>query len=113
MRLIINRQYQEPPPGASYGPQFKFRALLELTPEEKELVDNYKLGSHVLTRSQRGATTLGAVIAGTVEGTFALDVTMGNEQALRDAVAQLPSMLDYCRSFGNDIFLEHSSPATS
>jgi hypothetical protein len=33
---------------------------------------------------------------------------MGNEQALRNACAELPGMFDYCRSFGQEIVMEYS-----
>ena len=109
MRLIITRSYEEQPPGKEYHSPYIFHALLELTFEEKELMATYKLGEHVLTRSEYSMTTVEDLIKGRSNRTTSLDVTMGNEQALRNACAALPGMFDYCRSFGKEIVVEYSS----
>jgi len=110
MRLIITRSYKERPPGEQYHSPYIFHARLELTSEEKELVATYELGEHVLTRSEYSMTTVKDLIkGGRSNRTTSLDITMGNEQALRNACAALPEMFDYCRSFGKEIVVDYSS----
>jgi hypothetical protein len=108
MRLIITRSYEEAPPGEKYHSPYRFHALLDLTAEEKELVAKYKLGEHILTQSKYSITTVEDLIRGSRNVTSSLDVTIGNEQALRDACGGLPGMFDYCRSFGQEIVVEYS-----
>lgn len=107
MRLTIARSYDEPTPGEGYSSPFRVHARLELTSEEKELVTRYKLGGHVLTRSEYSMTTIDDLISGRSKGTKDLDVTMGNEQALRNACAALPEMFEYCRSFGKEMIVDY------
>jgi hypothetical protein len=109
MRLIITRSYEEQPPGDQYGWNYQFRALLELTAEEKELVAKYKLGEHILTESKYSTTTVEDLIRGDFNVTRSIDVAIGNEQALRNACAALPEIFNYCRSYGNEIVVEYSS----
>ena len=111
MRLIITRSHEEPSPGEQYHSPYVFHAFLELTYEEKELVAKYKLGEHILTKSKYSMTTVEDLLSGRRSSTTSLDVTMGNERALRDACAELPRMFDYCRSFGDQIVVEYSPDA--
>ena len=112
MRLIITRSYDEPTPGEKYNSPFRVHTRLELTPEEKELVAWYKLGGHVLTRSEYSMTTIDDLISGRSKGTKDLNVTMGNEEALRNACAALPEMFEYCRSFGKEMIVDYSPAPT-
>jgi hypothetical protein len=107
MRLVVQRQYQPPPPGEQYPSPFKSHAHLELTEDEKEIVATYQLGQHVLTTSKYKVTRVDDVIKGTTNAWSDLDVVMNNERVLRDACATLPAMIEYCRSFGKEISFDY------
>jgi len=103
MNLVINRRY-EPDHKLSTGTSWPYVSVikLDLTDEERDLVDRFKLGDHVLSRKQYGMTQLKDVIKGVQERTPSLDVLIGNENVLRSACAELPAMLNFCRSFGSE-----------
>jgi hypothetical protein len=109
MRLIIKRSYEPPSPGEEYSFPFVTHAFLELTDEEKEIINKYQLGKHVLTQSKYSITTLEDVVGGDRSVDSELDIAIRNEQVLRDACASLPTLFDYCRSFGKEIVFEYSS----
>jgi hypothetical protein len=109
VRLIVQRRYEPPKPGEQYPSPFKSHARLELTAEEAEIVAKYNLGDHVLTTSKYKVTRVDDVIKGTTNSWSDLDVVMGNEQVLRDACAGLPSLISYCRSFGQEISFDYES----
>jgi hypothetical protein len=110
MRLIINRSYEVPSPKDKFSSPYRVRALLDLTDEEKVLVDQYKLEQHVLTKTQRGSrTTIGDLMRGYDERLDSLDIIIGNEEALRGACASLPGLFAYCRSFGENVVFEYPS----
>lgn len=101
MRLVIKRWYEPPTPGDQYPSPYRARAILELTEEEKSLIEKYKLGNQVLMSAKYSRTTLDDVIRGHDEFQSNVDTTMGNEKVLRNACASLPELLEYCRSFGS------------
>ena len=53
-------------------------------------------------RFQQGIAHPRDVIRGKTERQKYLDVLISNENALRNACAELPAMLDFCRSFGSE-----------
>jgi len=104
MKLVIKRHFEPDhrlPSGSSWPYVAEIR--LDLTDQERELVDQFKLGDHVLTRKQHSMTQLKDVIRGIQERTPSLDILIGNEDALRGACAGLPALLEFCRSFGSEI----------
>ncbi len=104
MKLVIKRRF-EPDHKLSSGTSWPYvsEIKLDLTDEERELIDRFKLGDHVLSQKQYSMIQLKNVISGTQERTPSLDVLIGNEEVLRTACAALPAMLDFCRSFGSEI----------
>lgn len=102
MELIIERRF-EPEPGAEYSLPYRAMLTLKLTDEEQKLVTAFGLEYHVLTRSKYSATTVADAIRGASERVGSLDVLIGNENAMRAACAELPAMLEYCRSFGSQV----------
>ena len=104
MQLIMKRRFEPEhklPSGTSWP--YVVQIKLELTDEERKLIEKFKLGDHVLSQKQYSMTTLSNVIAGTTERCPSLDTLIGNETVIRDACAALPAMLDYCKSFGTDL----------
>jgi hypothetical protein len=104
MELIIKRRF-EPDHTLSSGSSWPYvsEIKLDLTDEERELIDRFKLSDHVLSQKQYSMTQLKDVIDGHLERTPSLDVLIGNENVLRTACAALPAMLDFCRSFGSEV----------
>ena len=100
MQLIIRRVFN-PDASAKYPSPYAATWQLDLSEEERKLIEAYGLDSHVLTTGQYSSTTVGDVIKGKTEKLKYLDVLMGNEKALRNACAELPALLDFCRSFGS------------
>jgi hypothetical protein len=102
MELIIRRRF-EPKAGAQYSTPYRAYFNLKLTEEEQTLIATYGLEDHILTQSKYSITTVGDVIRGASEMVGSLNVLIGNENALRSACAELPAMLDYCRTFGSEL----------
>jgi hypothetical protein len=100
MQLIISRDF-DPDANSNHLSPYEATFQLDLSEEERKLIEAYGLGTHVLTTSQYSATTVDDVIKGTTERLSYLDLLIGNEKALRNACAELPALLDYCRSFGS------------
>jgi hypothetical protein len=102
MQLIVRRTYEELN-GTSY---YVLTTRLELTEEEQELVSRYKLEEITLIPADRNGVYPPSTITSQAQDSKRLNRTlpelMAIEQALRDACAKLPAMLDYCRSFDVD-----------
>jgi hypothetical protein len=109
MRLIITRSYEEPSRKDRYPSPYRFEARLELSDEERMIIERYQLGDYVLTRSQVSRTTLADLMRGHREAQSDLDLLIGNEQALRGACEGLPTLFQYCSSFGQGMVFEYPS----
>jgi len=108
MKLIINRSYEAP--SRKTPASYSYRAILELTDEEKMLVEQYNLQDYVLTQTQSYHTTkIGDLMRGRTNSLSDLSIVMGNEQALRGACEGLPTLFAYCRSFGENFVVEYPS----
>lgn len=104
MKLVIKRRF-EPDHRLSSGTSWPYvsEIKLDLTDEERDLIDRFRLGDHVLSRKQHSMTQLKNVISGIQERTPSLEVLIGNEDVLRSACTALPAMLDFCKTFGSEI----------
>lgn len=108
MRLIINRSYAAPSRKTSAS--YSYNAILELTDEEKMLIEQYNLQDYVLTRTQSyHTTTIGDLMRGRTSSLPDLSIVIGNEQTLREACEGLPALFAYCRSFGENFVVEYPS----
>jgi hypothetical protein len=108
MRLFINRSYEAP--SRKTSALYSFKATLELSDEEKMIVEQCSLYDYVLTRTQSYHTTkLGDLMRGYIDSLPDLSIVMGNEQALREACESLPVIFAYCRSFGGGFVVEYPS----
>jgi hypothetical protein len=108
MKLIINRSYEAPARKTSAS--YSYRAIVELTDEEKMLVERYNLQDYVLTRTQSyETTTIGDLMRGRTNSISDLSIVIGNEQTLREACEGLPTLFAYCRSFGENFVVEYPS----
>lgn len=114
MKLIINRSQQDQKGlmGGHKGVQFTLRYRLELTREETELVERYRLGFYPLTfTNQQGnripADTISSIVRG--GSSIVTDVTklIREEDLIKEACDQLPVLFGVCRSFGGDEVIEY------
>lgn len=114
MKLVITRDQQDVKGafGGHKGVSFKLGYRLELTAEETELVNRYKLQGYPLTtRVFQGqevtGTTLGALAQG--ESMTVNDVTalIHQENIIKDACDQLPVLFEMCRTFGGQEVIEY------
>jgi uncharacterized protein (DUF3084 family) len=69
-------------------------------------LEHYRLGEHILRRSQVSIATLNNALTGTSVSAPSLEMMMQIEQDLRDAVAAIPAMLDYLSSFDSELVSE-------
>lgn len=109
MKLIINRSQhdQKGMLGGHKGVQFTLRYRLELTDEEQQLVERYRLSAHTITtRTFQGREIPGTSIADMLRGqsNIVSDVThlIREENVIKNACDELPVLFDVCRSFGGD-----------
>lgn len=98
--------------GGHKGVQFTLTYRLELTREEADLVDRYKLSTFPITfHSVQGARVPDDTIGNMLQGrsTTLSDVTtlLNNENVVKDACDQLPVLFDVCRSFGGDEIIDY------
>lgn len=107
MRLVVTRSY-EAPSFRNKSP-YRFAARLELSDEETKIMTQYNLGSFVVIRSpSSGYVTISSLISGYHEEQSSLDMLISNERTLRESCDGLPSVFDYCRSFGQAVAFEYS-----
>jgi hypothetical protein len=109
MKLIISRGQHDIKGmlGGHKGVNFSLKCRLELTGEEAGLVQKYKLDFYPLTlREFQGTTMPGISISALVTGHTSVvsDVTklVREENIIKNACDELPTLFDVCRSFGGD-----------
>jgi hypothetical protein len=114
MRLIISRNQQAMKGmlGGHKGVQFTLAYRLELTPEESQLVDRYKLADYpVPWRPVQGTRVPDDTIAGLVAGRSQtlVDVTtlIQNEEVVKEACDVLPQLFEIVRTFGGNEVIDY------
>jgi hypothetical protein len=107
MRLVVERNQQalKGMLGGNKGVSFTLAYRLELTPEEQELVRQYKLESYPVTfHTVQGARLPDDTIASMMQGASQTltDVTtlVRNESIVKDACDALPTLFEVVRTFG-------------
>jgi hypothetical protein len=93
--------------GGHKGVEFTLSYRLELSSEELELVQRYKLDGYTLTwRTLDGNRLPDDTIANMLQGRAQTvrDVTtlLGNEEIVKNACDALPTLFEVVRSFGGD-----------
>jgi hypothetical protein len=106
MKLIVRRTHEDLN-GTWY---FVLTTRLDLSEEEQELVSRHKLEGHTLTPGHPGGVYGPSTIADQRQGSkrifSTLPALMNYEQALQAACAEMPRLLNCCRSFGVDQIVE-------
>jgi hypothetical protein len=114
MRLIISRNQQAMKGmlGGHKGVQFTLAYRLELTSEETQLVDTYKLSEYPLTwHSVQGTRlpddTIGRMLTGRSQTLTDVTTLIQNEEVVKDACDALPQLFEVVRTFGGDEVIEY------
>jgi hypothetical protein len=115
VKLIINRSQTDKKGmlGGHKGVDFTLRYRLELTDEERALVDKYKLHFYPLTwgttstGERRPNDTISSMIEGRSQTLTDVTTLIGNEEVIKNACDQLPPLFAIARSFGGDEVIEY------
>lgn len=118
MKLIIERNQRELKGmlGKSKGIVFTLKTTVELSPEEKALVDKYKLYEHALTtRGAEGQEVPGVTVWGLMNSEVqeVKDVTtlLNNERVQKDACKSFKILLHVMSTFGGREEIEIKLPS--
>lgn len=98
--------------GGHKGMQFTLAYQLFLTPEESELVEQYKLGDYPVTwKTMQGTRvpgdTIGSMLRGSSETLTDVTTLVGNENTIKDACDSLPTLFEIVRTFGGQEVVEY------
>lgn len=115
MRLVINRSQTEKKGmlGGHKGVEFTLKYRLELTQDERALVDKYKLHFYPLTwtTSSTGERqpddTIARMIEGRAQTVTNVTTLLKNEETVKSACDSLPPLFEVVRSFGGDEVIEY------
>lgn len=113
MKLIIRRNQAAKKGvfGGHKGMKFSLECRVELTDQERAIVDQYKVNDHVLTwRNNSGQEVPGLLISSLVRGTTQEvdDVTtlLSNEEVIKGACANFRALLEVMATFGGEEVIE-------
>lgn len=114
MRLVISRRQADVKGvfGGHKGVSFTLSYRLELTDEERALVERYKLGGYPVTfKSIQGSRipddTISSMQVGATQTLSDVTTLIDNEGVLKSACDQLPPLFEVVRSFGGDEVIEY------
>lgn len=114
MKLIITRNQQDLKGvlGGHKGVSFTLTYRLELTPEETELVERYKLGEYPLTFTTYRDTrvpddTVSRLLQGRSQTLSDVTTLVHNEEIIKSACDQLPVLFSIVRTFGGSEVVEY------
>jgi len=98
--------------GGSKGFTFTLHCLLQLTTEEMDIVQRYKLTEYPLTFSTIQGTqvprdTIGHLLAGSAQTVADVETLLGNEETIKSACDKLPTLFEVVRSFGGQQVIDY------
>jgi hypothetical protein len=110
MKLFIKRDQKAQTGilGGHKGMTFLLSYRIELTPEEKALVDKYKAENHPLTfgRDREGKQipkdTVSSLMRGGTDEVKDITVLLNNEEILKDACKNFKILLNVMATFGGE-----------
>ncbi|MBI4800410.1 MAG: hypothetical protein HY794_17100 [Desulfarculus sp.] len=114
MKLIIERNQREKKGllGGYKGVAFSLACKLELSPEEKDLVDRYIVGNYTLTYrtlsdgTQEAENTLNGLMAGGYMELEDVATLLHNEEVIKDACQKFKILLEVMKTFGGQEVIE-------
>jgi hypothetical protein len=93
--------------GGNKGVQFNLFYKLVLTSEEAELVEKYKLGTHVLSQSGSGAIeSVNDVVRGVTQSIQTVEILLRNEEVAKRSCDAFYSLILVARSFGGEEIID-------
>ena len=114
MRLIINRSQQDKKGmlGGHKGVEFTLSYRLELTDEESQLVQHYRLENYaVTTKKSDGVSmpddTISNMVAGRTQTVSDVGTLLHNEDIVKSACDALPGLFMVVRTFGGDEVIDY------
>jgi hypothetical protein len=114
VRLIISRRQQDVKGmlGGHKGVSFTLTYRLELTPEESQLVERYKLSDYPVTwKSVQGTRmpddTIANMLVGRSQTLSDVTTLLNNESVVKDACDSLPTLFGVVRTFGGDEVIDY------
>jgi hypothetical protein len=114
MKLIINRSQQAVKGmlGGHKGMSFTLDYRLELTADEQDLVNEYRLEDYPLTwTTVRGDRlpddTVGRMVTGRSQTLGDVKTLLQNEEIVKAACDELTTLFDVVRTFGGDEVIEY------
>ncbi|GAA5091735.1 hypothetical protein [Nocardia iowensis] len=114
MRLVVNRSQTAVKGmlGGHKGMQFTLSCRLQLTDEENRLVQQYKLTEYPLTwRTFQGTKlvgdTIGSLVQGSSQTVSDVKTLLTNEDVIKDAIDELPTLFAVCRTFGGNEIIDY------
>lgn len=111
MKLIIKRNQADKKGlfGGNKGVDFTLSYKVELTPEEQELINKYKVQNEVLMTSHDGylKTTIQDLINGQAQTTQDIETLLKNEGVAKNVCKNFKNYLDVLRSFGGEEVVEY------
>lgn len=113
MKLIINRdqKVQTGVFGGHKGMSFILSCRIELSPEEKALVERYKVDQHPLTFVTRNgqqvpSITVNTLLGGITEEVKNIEILLSNEGTIKGACREFKALLTVMATFGGQEVVE-------
>ena len=103
MKLLIKRSQDT---GFLGGTSFILEAKVELTSEEKAIVDKYKANKEVLYSSGNRNYTINDLTSGTRDKCKDVTILLDNEEVYKNACKHLKTLLEVMKSFGGQEEIE-------
>jgi hypothetical protein len=115
VKLIISRSQAEKKGmlGGHKGVEFTLRYRLELTPDEQQLVERYKLDFYPLTwkstptGERQPDDMISTMVQGRSETLTDVTTLLKNEEIIKNACDMLPPLFEVVRSFGGDEVIDY------
>lgn len=119
MRLLIQRSQSEVRGmmGGSKGFKFTLNCQLQLTQEELDIVQRYKLAEYPVTfvtiqGTQVPSDTISKLLTGTSQTVTDVETLIGNEEVIKSACDKLPILFDVVRTFGGTQIVDYPRDGT-
>lgn len=114
MKLVIkrNQQAQKGMLGGNKGVAFTLGYRLALSPEESQLVQEYRLSDYPLTyRTVQGSRipddTIGSMVQGSSQTVSDVTTLVRNEEIIKSACDDLVPLFTMVRTFGGEEVIEY------
>jgi len=112
MRLLVNRSQadQKGMLGGHKGVKFTLRCQVQFTTEEQQLLEHYKMWDYNLFSRGGMPVTLRTLATGDLQTVENVKVLLSNEAIVKEALDEIPLLLDVLRSFGGDETIDYPRP---